>query len=63
MLKPGPLPRVICPVCRRAVPVRTNGALREHRYTLHPRGKCKGSGMITGRQRRLAQSWREEPAR
>ena len=37
-----PLPRAICSACRRSVPVRRNGTLREH-YD-EPNVKCDGSG-------------------
>lgn len=45
------LPRVDCPVCGRSVPVRVNGALREHLtgsapFKRYP--KCKGSGKKVG---------------
>lgn len=36
------LPRTECPWCGRSVPIRRNGALREHHY--EPNGKCEGSG-------------------
>jgi hypothetical protein len=37
-----PLPRAICPRCGRSVPVRVNGALREH---VDRGAQCKGSGL------------------
>lgn len=36
------LPRTECPWCGRSVPVRRNGALREH--NLRAGRKCEGSG-------------------
>ena len=43
----GALPRTACPWCRRSVPVRRNGALREH-HTGHHKDypKCEGSGRV-----------------
>lgn len=38
------LPRTRCPRCGRWVPVRRNGALREHYYEAN--GKCEASGEI-----------------
>ncbi|HEX7246438.1 MAG TPA: hypothetical protein VF245_12835 [Solirubrobacterales bacterium] len=37
-----PLPRDTCPLCGKSVPVRVNGALREH--TDESGEKCAGSG-------------------
>lgn len=34
--------RVECPVCDKSVPLRRNGAMREHRY--HGEHICSGSG-------------------
>jgi len=39
-----PLPRRRCPHCREYVPVRVNGAAREHN---HNNDKCPGSGKQT----------------
>lgn len=50
MMAPGPLPRVLCPLCRQSVPQRVNGALREHRTGPYKRGVsrpeiCMASGL------------------
>lgn len=40
-----PLTRATCPLCGRRVPLRRNGALREHRApNAWPPANCKGSG-------------------
>lgn len=38
------LPRALCPVCRRTVPLRTNGEIREHRFNPRKAKLCKASG-------------------
>lgn len=42
---PGPLPRDTCPICDRSVPVRRNGAFREHMTIDRGSKKCRGSGV------------------
>ena len=50
-----PLPRATCPTCGRSVPVRVNGALREHNRTAQHRERsylvgqsdlCPASGTV-----------------
>lgn len=41
------LPRRVCPYCGRLVPVRSNGALREHKPdSIIDSDNCEGSGEI-----------------
>jgi hypothetical protein len=41
------LPRQTCPVCGRSVPVRRNGAFREHKAVVGGQLLCGGSAMRT----------------
>lgn len=41
--------RVLCPVCRREIPVRRDGRLQAHLATYGRRGKCEGSGGLSAR--------------